>query len=116
MEITHPDQIDGPAAREIRLALSKTQPDFWGALGVGKSTASSYESGRHKVPDPTKILIYLIYVCRFPAGLPHKDMLQIGGAMSMAASSLEQMKTATMIVEAAAANLKSAQKCMSGIA
>lgn len=112
MEITRPDQIDGAAASQLRAAEKKSQPEFWGPFGISKSRASAYETGKRDIPEECKILIYLIHVCRFPIGLPHEVMLQIGAALNSAAEGMKKLKQAAVIAEAAIDHLKSAQKCM----
>lgn len=76
--------IDGKAARAIRLASGLTIDKFWGAIAVSYSTGSMYEHGRNRIPGPAQRLLFLHYVLGFPTDINRAEFEASGGAAQMA--------------------------------
>jgi hypothetical protein len=115
MNITHPSQITGKVALELRSRAGKTQMEFWGPFGVAKAMASGYEREKHRINEPLQILIYMHHICRFPVNAEHDEMLAAGAAINCVAEGMAALKKAAVIAEAAIDHLKSAQACVEEI-
>lgn len=58
-------KVDLALAKECmdkRLAIGATLANFWGALGVAKSTGSRYESGQRGIPEPVRRMFRVVYL------------------------------------------------------
>lgn len=61
MDIKTDQQINGIAAKHLRIQSGKNQRDFWTGLGITQSGGSRYEGGA-TIPKPLRTLIFLQYV------------------------------------------------------
>lgn len=106
MEISRPDQITGPIARQMRENMGLTQKQFWGPFGINKSRASGYETEKHEIDEPIQLLVYLHHVCRFPVNRPHDAMRRIGTVINNLGEGFEALDEALKGMEAAVEGLK----------
>jgi len=109
MEITKPDQLTGQVIKQMREGSGKTQTEFWGPIGVGKSRGSGYERGTHSVDEPVQLLVYLVHVCGIPVNLSHSAMLTMGNVANGIGNGITAIDEATAEALAAINNLKSAK-------
>ncbi len=72
-------QLTDAEIKGLRRKLGLNQSEFWTPLGVTQSGGSRYESGRN-IPNPTSMLIHLVYLSNNPADdlQAHKKALGIG--------------------------------------
>lgn len=110
MEITNPDQLTGPVIREMREKAGLTQQQFWGPFGVGKSRASAYETGEHRIDRPAQLLVYLNHICGFPIGLPHSAMLVAGLIAGASGNAAKEIGQAAASIETAVGKLNQARQ------
>ena len=53
--------MNSAMARAIRIAMNKTQSEFWGRIKVSQAAASRYEIGACKMPEPVELLLDIAY-------------------------------------------------------
>jgi len=73
---TNPVVITGDSVRKMRQDLSLSQRAFWERIGCTVPTGCAYETGRSRIPEPVRRLIYLQYVVGIPTDIDSKEFRQ----------------------------------------
>lgn len=61
-----PEDLTGPALKEIRQQRGMTQEEFWLPLSVTKQAGSNIEREYSKISSPVRLLAFLRYVLDLP--------------------------------------------------
>ncbi len=70
MKIKSESEITPDAMLKLRLAKGFSQSKFWKPVCVSAARGSCYETGRNRIPETVKRLLYLYYVLELPIDTP----------------------------------------------
>jgi transcriptional regulator with XRE-family HTH domain len=107
MVILTEKDIDGTCARELRVRLGLTQPEFWGAVGLTQSGGCRYEKGG-SIPRPYRILIFLVHV----AGLNIDVSTREGAGATKALAELQKDQSKAAGLPDAIQRIEKAQRAL----
>ncbi len=69
------------ALRGMRQAQQLSLKAFWGAIGYSTPCGSAYETGRTKLPEQARRLVYLEYVAGIPTDIDSERFHQFETAL-----------------------------------
>lgn len=73
MQDTNPVVFTGDGIRKMRTDLGLSQRAFWERVGCTVTTGCGYETGRTRIPEPVRRLIYLQYSLGIPTDIDSKE-------------------------------------------
>lgn len=82
MHQTNPVAITGDSVRKMRQDMNLSQRAFWERIGCTVPTGCGYETGRSRIPEPVRRLIYLQYVLGIPTDIDSQEFREFESGMN----------------------------------